>query len=126
MHRHPGTEEIFYVIEGRCLFYVDKEKKLIEKGNAVYVPADSRHAVLSCERGATLISVQGPQPVMSIYGKLEYFCPACGLETPLPEGTATGDLERCPRCKIWVRLFEAGVSFAAEPVDKEPGEEARA
>lgn len=126
MHRHPGSDEVFYVIDGRCLFYVGRENKLVEPGNAVYVPAGSGHAVLSCERCVTLISVQGPQPVMSVYGNLEYFCPACGLETPLAEGTGTGDMRKCPRCKITVKLTEAGTTFDAEPVEPGPGEEARA
>ena len=126
MHRHPGSDEIFYVIEGRCQFYVDREDRLIERGNAVYVPSGSGHALLACEGGATIISVQGPQPVMSIYGNLEYFCPNCGLETPLPRGTATGDTRTCPRCKIKVKLTEAGAAFDAEPAETEPGKEARA
>jgi hypothetical protein len=84
------------------------------------------HAVLSCDGGATLISVQGPRPVSSIYGNLEYFCPACQLETPLVEGTRTGDIRKCPRCKTTVRLSEAGAAFDAEPVETPGPPEARA
>lgn len=124
-HRHPGNDEVFFVVDGRCLFYVGKETRAVGPNNAVYVPSGAGHAVLSCERGATLISVQGPQPVTSIYGKLRYFCPACGLETPLAEGTVTGDTRTCPRCKTAVRLKEAGAAFEAEPVGAGP-EEARA
>jgi quercetin dioxygenase-like cupin family protein len=120
MHRHPANDEVFYVIDGRCLFYVGGEKRAVDAGNGVYVPAGAGHAALSCEGGATLISVQGPQPVTSIYGNLVYFCPACGLETPLVEGSGTGDLRRCPRCKTTVRLSEAGAAFDAEPVDASP------
>jgi quercetin dioxygenase-like cupin family protein len=126
MHRHPGSDEVFYVIEGRCMFYVEEEKMPIDHGHAVYVPSGAVHAVLSCDRGATLISVQGPRPVSSIYGNLEYFCPACQLETPLVEGTRTGDIRKCPRCKTTVRLSEAGAAFDAEPVETPGPPEARA
>lgn len=126
MHRHPGSDEVFYVIEGRCLFYVAREEKLIDRGNAVYVPASTGHAVLSCEHGATLISVQGPGPITSIYGNLEYFCPSCGLETPLPEGTGTGVIKKCPRCSMDLKLTEAGAAFEAVPAGPEPVKEARA
>ncbi len=125
MHRHPACEEVFYVIDGRCIFYVNGESRAVGASHAVYVPEGSMHAVLSCTR-ATLLSVQGPIPVMSVYGKgLEYFCPACGLEVPLPVGTRTGARTECPRCKAVLKLVEAGEAFDAEPVEAAP-EEARA
>lgn len=121
-HRHPGSDEVFYVVDGRCLFYVGGEVRPVEPNNAVYVPCGALHAVLSCENGATLISVQGPQPVTSIYGNFKYFCPACGLEAPLAEGTVTGSVTACPRCRTALRLKEAGAAFDAEPAEARPGE----
>ncbi len=114
MHRHPASDEVFYVIDGLCRFYVNDESRDVGVGHAVYVPEGAMHAVLSCSAKATLLSVQGPKPVMSIYGKgLEYFCPACQLETPLPTGRRTGDTTECPRCKARLRLTEAGEAFEA-------------
>jgi quercetin dioxygenase-like cupin family protein len=125
MHRHPASEEVFYVIEGRCRFYVEGEARDVGVNHAVYIPEGAMHAVLSCSR-ATLLSIQGPQPVMSVYGKgLEYFCPVCRLEAPLPVGKRTGDREVCPRCKAVLKLTEAGEAFEAVPVEAGP-EEARA
>jgi len=113
MHRHPACEEVFYVIEGRCRFYVGGESQTVGAGHAVHIPEGTMHAVLSCS-AATLLSVQGPKPVTSIYAKgLEYFCPVCQLETPLPTGRRTGDVTRCPRCKAVLRLTEAGEAFDA-------------
>lgn len=126
MHRHPDSEEVFYILDGRCLFYVQNEMRPVDAENGVYVPSGASHAVLSCGDGATLVAVQGPGPVTSIYGNLVYFCPACGLETPLVEGSATGSIRKCPRCRITVRLTEAGAAFDAEPVEEGPAEEARA
>lgn len=122
MHRHPDSEEVFYVIDGRCRFYVGDETRAVDANHAVYVPEGTMHAVLSCSR-ATLLSVQGPQPVTSVYEKgLEYFCPACQLETPLPTGTRTGDITECPRCKAILKLKEAGEAFDAQLVEKAPPE----
>ncbi len=127
MHSHPAGDEVFYAIEGRCLFYVENERRPIDPGHAVYVPSGARHAVLACGRGATLLSVQGPQPVTSIYGKgQEYFCPVCHLETPLVTGTRTGDLRECPRCEAVLRLAEAGEAFDARIVRTRTHSEARA
>lgn len=122
MHRHPASDEVFYVIDGRCQFYVNDESGTIDVNHAVYIPEGTMHAVLSCSR-ATLLSVQGPMPVTSVYGKgLEYFCPACQLETPLPTGSRTGNVARCPRCKAVLRLAEAGETFDAELIEAPPGE----
>ncbi len=122
MHRHPACEEVFYVIDGRCRFYVGDEARAVGVNYAVYIPEGTMHAVLSCSR-ATLLSVQGPQPVTSIYGKgLEYFCPVCQLETPLPVGKRTGDKVDCPRCKAVLKLTEAGEAFDAELFDAATGE----
>ena len=126
MHRHPGCDEVFYVIEGGCLFYVESERRKIEPGQAVYVRAGSSHAVLSCGKKAVLISVIGPRPVASVYERLEYFCPACQLETPLAVGTRTGSVVECPRCKKAIKLMEAGDAFAAEIVERGAPSEARA
>ncbi len=123
MHRHPASDEVFYVIGGRCRLYVDDESGDVKAGDAVYVPEGAMHAVLSCSTKATLLSVQGPKPVMSIYGKgLEYFCPACELETPLSTGRRTGDTTRCPRCKAVLRLTEAGEAFDAQLIEGAPPE----
>ncbi len=125
MHRHPASDEVFYVISGRCKFYVNGESRVVEVNHAVYIPEGATHAVLSCT-AATLLSVQGPKPIMSVYGKgLEYFCPVCQLETPLPTGRRTGDTTRCPRCKTILRLIEAGEAFDAVPAGS-PAEGARA
>lgn len=125
MHRHPASEEVFYVIDGRCRFYVNDEARDVDANHGVHIPEGAMHAVLSRSR-ATLLSVQGPQPVKSVYGKgLEYFCPVCQLETPLPTGRRTGDKEECPRCKAVLKLTEAGEAFGAE-LSEAASEEANA
>ncbi len=97
MHLHPDNDEVFYLIEGSCIFYADEERQTVEASHAVYVHAGTMHAVLSCGQPATLLSIQGPLPVISIYGKgLEYFCPKCGLEAPVDDGHAQRRGHRMP------------------------------
>ena len=127
MHLHPENDEVFYVIEGHCIFYEEDERQMVEANHAVYVQAGMMHAVLSCGQHATLLSVQGPQPVVSIYGKgLEYFCPKCGLEAPVAAGTHSGEVTECPRCDALLKLFDTGEAFDAEIIEKQPPDEVRA
>lgn len=124
MHMHPGNDEVFYVIDRQCLFYVGDERRAVDAGHAVYVKAGTMHAVLSCGKSATLLSVQGPEPVSSIYGKgLEYFCPECGLEAPAAAGTK---VTTCPRCRYRLKLTPAGEAFEAETIEGEAPTGARA
>jgi DNA-directed RNA polymerase subunit RPC12/RpoP len=92
---------------------------------AIYVPSNSMHAVLSLDKDAVLISVIGPQPVESLYTRgHEYYCPACGLETP----AANVDVVvACPRCHAKLRLEKAGDFVEAAEIAGEtpPGAEAR-
>jgi quercetin dioxygenase-like cupin family protein len=115
---HPDNDAVFYVVEGKCYFYVGSEAGQVSAGSAVSVTAGSPHAVLAGEGGATLVSVQGPLPIVSVYGKLnEYRCPACELPTPLVTGTMAGDIRVCPRCLAVLRLVEAGGELIARALD---------
>ena len=127
MHLHPENDEVFYLLEGCCIFYADDERQAVEASHAVYLKAGTMHAVLSCGQRATLLSIQGPQPVISIYGKgLEYFCPKCGLEAPVAMDTHSGDVTECPRCEALLKLIEAGEAFDAEIIEKRAPDEASA
>jgi mannose-6-phosphate isomerase-like protein (cupin superfamily) len=127
MHRHPDSDEIYYVIEGSCLIYAGPEHRKVEANHGAYIPSDTMHAILSCGSRTTLLSVLGPTPICSIYGKgLEYFCPRCELETPVSTGTGNGAMVKCPRCRTTIRLTSSGEAFAAEIVEKPVTKEARA
>lgn len=126
MHKHPANDEIFYAVDGRCLFFLEGESRAIEENMAIYVPSNARHAILSLERDAVLISVIGPPPVESVYsGGMEYYCPVCDLETPTtvsPEYTTA-----CPRCHTKIKLAMEGSLIVATEISSEtsPGAEAR-
>jgi mannose-6-phosphate isomerase-like protein (cupin superfamily) len=127
MHKHPDSDEVFYVIEGSCLIFADGERKKVEANHAAYVPSGTVHAILSCGQPSMIISVQGPTPIYSIYGKgLEYFCPRCGLETPLETDANSGEITRCPRCRTTLKLTAAGEAFTAEIIEGQVTKEAPA
>ena len=43
-HRHPGREEIIYVLEGTAEQWVGQEKRLLNPGDVALIPADVPHA----------------------------------------------------------------------------------
>ena len=124
-HKHPANDEIFFVVDGRCIFFLEGESRSLGENMAIYVPSNSKHAVLSLDTDTVLISVIGPQPVESIYTRgHEYYCPACGLDTP----TANADgVVTCPRCRVKLKLAKAGDFIEADEIAEEtpPGAEAR-
>ena len=44
-HRHPGSDKIYYVLQGSGEFSVDAERRTLGAGNIVFCPAGSEHAV---------------------------------------------------------------------------------
>lgn len=43
-HRHPDMEEIIYVLSGRAEQWLKDEKRILEKGEAVFIPENVVHA----------------------------------------------------------------------------------
>lgn len=43
-HRHPGREEIIYVLEGMAEQWVGREKRLLGPGEMAHIPCDVPHA----------------------------------------------------------------------------------
>ena len=43
-HRHPGREEIIYVLEGAIAQWIGQDRFVLEAGDSVCVPADVVHA----------------------------------------------------------------------------------
>jgi quercetin dioxygenase-like cupin family protein len=80
-HRHPGFEEILYVLEGRAEQWVGRSKRILGPGETAFVPIDEVHgtynvfaepltflAILSPARfdGPALIDVSQDEPWKSI------------------------------------------------------------
>ena len=46
-HRHPGREEIIYVLEGTAEQWVGREKSLLGPGDVALIPANVPHSTLN-------------------------------------------------------------------------------
>lgn len=60
-HRHPEQEEMIYVLEGEIEQWIEKEKKILKAGDAVFINKGIVHA--SFQRGenpAHLLAILGP------------------------------------------------------------------
>lgn len=43
-HKHPGQEEVIYVLAGTVEQWVDREKRLLRPGDAAFIPGGVVHA----------------------------------------------------------------------------------
>lgn len=46
-HRHPGREEIIYVLDGLAEQWVGREKRILNPGEMAYIPRDVPHATFN-------------------------------------------------------------------------------
>lgn len=105
-HKHPASDELFYIVEGVGEFTVGNEQTTVGPTSAVYGPANVFHGLVnSGEKEMVLISVQAPKPVETIYAEnATVTCPVCKQEFILKEGVKEGDIYICPRCGAKLKI----------------------
>lgn len=60
-HKHPGQEEVIYVVAGKIEQWVDRDKRTLSAGDAVFVPPGVVHASFHAGEGdATMVAIFGP------------------------------------------------------------------
>jgi quercetin dioxygenase-like cupin family protein len=60
-HRHPGQEEVIYVVSGRVEQWVDREKRELGPGDMAFIPAGMVHASYNIgEEEAKILAIFGP------------------------------------------------------------------
>jgi quercetin dioxygenase-like cupin family protein len=60
-HRHPGQEEVIYVIEGTIEQWLEQEKHVLSAGDSVVIPASAVHATYNDgEAAAKTIAILSP------------------------------------------------------------------
>ncbi len=60
-HKHPQQEEVIYVLQGTVEQWLDKEKRILEEGDSVCIPADCVHASFNVgSQDAKLLAILGP------------------------------------------------------------------
>jgi quercetin dioxygenase-like cupin family protein len=60
-HKHPGQEEVIYVLKGRVEQWIEEEHRVLGPGDAVYIGAGIVHATFNIGSGtAQLFVALGP------------------------------------------------------------------
>ena len=60
-HKHPKQEEVIYVVEGKVEQWLDREKRVMEPGDSVFLPADVVHASFNTfDDDAKLLAMLSP------------------------------------------------------------------
>ncbi|MBI1924765.1 cupin domain-containing protein [Candidatus Poribacteria bacterium] len=60
-HKHPEQEEVIYVIEGSIEQWLRQEKRMLQPGDSVFIPADTVHASFNVSsRPAKVLAILGP------------------------------------------------------------------
>jgi len=68
-HRHPGQEEVIYVIEGTIEQWLEQEKRLLSAGDSVVIPASAVHATFNDgEAAAKILAILSPSVGDDGYG----------------------------------------------------------
>src|SRR5689334_10794390 len=67
-HFHPNLEEILYVLSGSAEQWVEKEKRVMQPGDALFLPAGVVHGTYNCGAAtldflAVLSPAKSPGPV---------------------------------------------------------------
>jgi quercetin dioxygenase-like cupin family protein len=99
-HKHPATDELFYIVEGTGEFTVGNASAIVGPTSAVYGPANVFHGLINSGNAEmAVISVQAPKPVeYTAAENATIICPVCKQELILKEGVKEGDIYICPRC----------------------------
>lgn len=105
-HKHPATDEMFYIVEGVGEFTVGNESIIVGPTSSVYGPANIFHGVVnSSDKEMVIISVQGPKPVEMVYAENSTIvCPVCKQEFILKDNVKEGDIVICPRCGAKLKI----------------------
>ncbi len=68
-HRHPGQEEVIYVVEGTIEQWIEQEKRLLSAGDSVVIPASAVHATFNDgDAPARILAILSPSVGDDGYG----------------------------------------------------------
>ncbi len=68
-HRHPGQEEVIYVVEGTIEQWIEHEKRVLSAGDSVVIPASVVHATFNdSDAPARILAILSPSVGDDGYG----------------------------------------------------------
>lgn len=68
-HRHPGQEEVIYVVEGTIEQWLEQERSTLTAGDAVVIPASAVHATFNdAAEPAKILAILSPSVGADGYG----------------------------------------------------------
>jgi len=68
-HRHPGQEEVIYVIEGTIEQWLEEGKRVLSAGDSVVIPASAVHATFNDgDAPARILAILSPSVGEDGYG----------------------------------------------------------
>jgi quercetin dioxygenase-like cupin family protein len=68
-HRHPGQEEVIYVLEGTIEQWLEQEKLVLSAGDSVVIPASAVHATFNDgDAPAKILAILSPSVGEDGYG----------------------------------------------------------
>jgi len=68
-HRHPGQEEVIYVIEGTIEQWLEQKKHVLTAGDSVVIPASAVHATFNDgDAPARILAILSPSVGEDGYG----------------------------------------------------------
>jgi quercetin dioxygenase-like cupin family protein len=68
-HRHPGQEEVIYVVSGTIEQWLEQEKSILTAGDSVVIPSDAVHATFNDgEAPARILAILSPAVGEDGYG----------------------------------------------------------
>jgi quercetin dioxygenase-like cupin family protein len=56
-HYHPGQEEVLYVLEGHVEQWLDRERRVLEAGDGIFIPSGVVHGSFNVDDGRSRIIV---------------------------------------------------------------------
>lgn len=71
-HKHPGQEEVIYVVEGAVEQWLGAEKRVMKAGDSVFIAAGKVHASFNVfKKNARVIAILGPCKGRAGYGLVD-------------------------------------------------------
>jgi quercetin dioxygenase-like cupin family protein len=60
-HKHPDQEEVIYVIDGQVEQWLEKQSRVLQNGDSIFIGADVVHASFNVsDKPAKLLAILGP------------------------------------------------------------------